>query len=371
MKYQKVTRSTQLKSRILMVRDFLSTIEISPVFISSQSSDILWSEKFDSHVIFASTCTHNFHLPWTQVEWKAFRANFHRFFPFISNFLTYRYRDPCSLSLNEDDNHTITLVGNANKRAVTLAKTCEQVNELRDCRAPRDWSILALQNTRTGKSHYLVICKCPSHFRLGEFPHFSLFTFRSCQSCSFHCINNERRKIVTLLTRNFSDYRKFSFFFFQLAEGPLPHDQPTYAGLPGINVYGMLCVPPSSPANNKWNRIGQRPAIHTSYRTKNTTIEAVVDEKMEMKSLPPTSSATSTLAATTTASSVTSSQQVPVQHWTVLWTRKKRVERRTLDDSVWLFVFSFRRRIHRSERQTTAQMKREMWENAMRMKTIW
>jgi hypothetical protein len=83
-------------------------------------------------------------------------------------FVYNRYRDPCSLSLNEDDNHTITLVGNANKRAVTLAKTCEQVNELRDCRAPRDWSILALQNTRTGKSHYLVICKCPSHFRLGK-----------------------------------------------------------------------------------------------------------------------------------------------------------------------------------------------------------
>lgn len=53
-----------------------------------------------------------------------------------------RYRDPCSESLNEDDNHTITLVGNANKRAVTLAKTCEQGNELRDCRAREyigDW----------------------------------------------------------------------------------------------------------------------------------------------------------------------------------------------------------------------------------------
>ena len=52
---------------------------------------------------------------------------------------------------------------------MTLAKTCEQGNELRDCRAPRDWSILALQNTRTGKSHYLVICKCPSNFRLGMY----------------------------------------------------------------------------------------------------------------------------------------------------------------------------------------------------------
>jgi hypothetical protein len=98
-----------------------------------------------------------------EIEKYQNRKNFTFFFKFI-----YRYRDPCSLSLNEDDNHTITLVGNANKRAVTLAKTCEQVNELRDCRAPRDWSILALQNTRTGKSHYLVICKCPSHFRLGK-----------------------------------------------------------------------------------------------------------------------------------------------------------------------------------------------------------
>ncbi|KAL7046173.1 hypothetical protein ACKWTF_002501 [Chironomus riparius] len=133
-----------------------------------------------------------------------------------------RYRDPCSASLNEDDNHTITLVGNANRRAVTLAKTCEQGNELRDCRAPRDWSILALQNTRTGKSHYLVICKCPGNFRL---------------------------------------------------DGPLPHDQPTYAGLPGINVFGMLCVPFNTPAQaSKWH-----PVIHTSYRSKNTTIEAIND----------------------------------------------------------------------------------------------
>lgn len=94
----------------------------------------------------------------------------HAYFIFILCSVSFnRYRDPCSESLNEDDNHTITLVGNANKRAVTLAKTCEQGNELRDCRAPRDWSILALQNTRTGKSHYLVICKCPSHFRLGKY----------------------------------------------------------------------------------------------------------------------------------------------------------------------------------------------------------
>ncbi|XP_065088644.1 serine-rich adhesin for platelets [Ochlerotatus camptorhynchus] len=136
-----------------------------------------------------------------------------------------RYRDPCSASLNEDDNHTIKLVGNAQRKAVTLAKTCENTNELRECRAPKDWSILALQNSRTGKSHYLVICKCPTHFRL---------------------------------------------------EGPLAHDQPTYAGLPGINVYGMLCVPPETYAPkplktpssqsiyNKWK---VRPSPVSSYRS--------------------------------------------------------------------------------------------------------
>ncbi|XP_052865894.1 uncharacterized protein LOC128272177 [Anopheles cruzii] len=151
-----------------------------------------------------------------------------------------RYRDPCSASLNEDDNHTIKLVGNQQKRAITLAKTCENTNELRDCRAPKDWSILALQNTRTGKSHYLVICKCPPHYRL---------------------------------------------------EGPLAHDQPTYAGLPGINVYGMLCVPPETssyyaskpaktPANvyNKWKLPSRQPV--SSYRgsAAGATVEAETEE---------------------------------------------------------------------------------------------
>lgn len=53
------------------------------------------------------------------------------------------------------------------KKAVTLVKTCEAVSEMRECRAPRDWSLLALQNIRTGKSHYLVICRCPETHILG------------------------------------------------------------------------------------------------------------------------------------------------------------------------------------------------------------
>lgn len=58
-------------------------------------------------------------------------------------------------------------------------------------------------------------------------------------------------------------------------EGPLAHDQPTYAGLPGINVYGMLCVPPQSSAGqsfvSKWK---DNPRFPVSYRSKNSTIQA-------------------------------------------------------------------------------------------------
>ncbi|KDR07076.1 hypothetical protein L798_03407, partial [Zootermopsis nevadensis] len=102
-----------------------------------------------------------------------------------------RYRDPCSASTNTDDLHSTELITDPRGKALTLAKTCEPVAEMRECRAPRDWSLLALQNIRTGKSHYLVICRCP-------------------------------------LTN--------------ILEGPMSHDQPTYASVPGIRVYGMMCV---------------------------------------------------------------------------------------------------------------------------------
>ncbi|XP_029043001.2 uncharacterized protein LOC114876096 [Osmia bicornis bicornis] len=102
-----------------------------------------------------------------------------------------RYRDPCSASLDSDDLHTTELVTDPRTKALTLVKTCEPVAEMRECRAPRDWSLLALQNVRTGKSHYLVICRCPDA---------------------------------------------------NILEGPMSHDQPTYASVPGIRVYGMMCV---------------------------------------------------------------------------------------------------------------------------------
>ncbi|KAL7648684.1 UNVERIFIED_CONTAM: hypothetical protein RMT77_000591 [Armadillidium vulgare] len=99
--------------------------------------------------------------------------------------------DPCSASYLSNDQHTIELkMGNAADNAITLVKTCEPVWSVRECRTPRDWAILALQNTRTGKAHYLVICKCANSGKL---------------------------------------------------DGPLNHDQPTYAQVPGIRVYGMMC----------------------------------------------------------------------------------------------------------------------------------
>ncbi|RVE43490.1 hypothetical protein evm_011862 [Chilo suppressalis] len=117
-----------------------------------------------------------------------------------------RYRDPCSASLNADDLHTTRLTTDSKKKyaykAVTLVKTCEAVQEMRECRAPRDWSLLALQNIRTGKSHYLVICRCPEN---------------------------------------------------HILEGPMSHDQPTYASVPGIRVYGMMCVRPSNSYNTGYN----------------------------------------------------------------------------------------------------------------------
>ncbi|XP_050720122.1 uncharacterized protein LOC127000441 [Eriocheir sinensis] len=100
--------------------------------------------------------------------------------------------DPCSASLLSNDQRSIELsMGGPHTKATTVIKTCEPVWSVRDCRAPRDWSILALQNTRTGKAHYLVICKCPQSSKL---------------------------------------------------EGPLNHEQPSYAQVPSIRVYGMMCI---------------------------------------------------------------------------------------------------------------------------------
>jgi len=99
--------------------------------------------------------------------------------------------DPCSASTLDTDNHSLRLSADKGGKVLTLAKTCEEVPSIRVCEKNRDWSILALQNIRTGKAHYLVICTCPQSGVL---------------------------------------------------EGPLAQTGAPYAKVPGIRVYGMLCI---------------------------------------------------------------------------------------------------------------------------------
>jgi len=150
-----------------------------------------------------------------------------------------RYRDPCSASIDEDDLHTTKLIGDPQKRAVTLAKTCESTTEMRECRTPRDWSLLALQNIRTGKSHYLVICRCPDNYNL---------------------------------------------------EGPMAHDQPTYASVPGIRVFGMMCTKPdngvvshgiSRPVPPKRNQYFQSQSAYYQRFKKHTPPKSSAQQKTE------------------------------------------------------------------------------------------
>lgn len=100
------------------------------------------------------------------------------------------FAEPCSDSA-ELDEHTIKLVSNDRQGTFNLIKVCEPVLSVRRCQEPRDWQLLALQSTRTGRAHYLLVCRCPTGSRL---------------------------------------------------LGPVRHTTPPYANIPGIRVYGMLCA---------------------------------------------------------------------------------------------------------------------------------
>ncbi|GFQ80440.1 uncharacterized protein TNCT_354881 [Trichonephila clavata] len=101
-------------------------------------------------------------------------------------------KNPCSTRMHPNDGHTVNLLADKDgQKTQTLIKVCEDVSTVKICQEPHDWMLLALQNVRTGKAHYLVVCKCPTH---------------------------------------------------GVMEGPVLHTQPPYARIPGISVYGMLCV---------------------------------------------------------------------------------------------------------------------------------
>ncbi|XP_027201483.2 doublesex cognate 73A [Dermatophagoides pteronyssinus] len=104
----------------------------------------------------------------------------------------------CDEQLNElNEDHIIDLsrkqefkTKRNSLEAYTQVKLCENLHNLKPCKTPTDWTIMALQSERTGKAHFVVVCKCPD-------------------SASF--------------------------------EGPFTHKHPPYARFPGIRVYGMLC----------------------------------------------------------------------------------------------------------------------------------
>ncbi|CAG2113570.1 unnamed protein product [Medioppia subpectinata] len=96
----------------------------------------------------------------------------------------------CSGDSALDDGHTIELTRRYDKKVYTQVKLCEPLMSVRVCKAPTDWTLLALQSERSGKAHYVMVCRCP-------------------------------------------DSAQF--------EGPYTHNHPPYARVAGIRVYGMLC----------------------------------------------------------------------------------------------------------------------------------
>jgi len=96
----------------------------------------------------------------------------------------------CSPITLDNDGHSVPLVTNSALGALTTVKTCESNQDIRQCKPDDDWSLLAVQNIRSGKSNFLVICRCPTDGQL---------------------------------------------------EGPVQHAQPHYAHVPTIRIYGMLC----------------------------------------------------------------------------------------------------------------------------------
>lgn len=82
------------------------------------------------------------------------------------------YNWKCSNNLDPQDGHTIELTRKFDKRIYTQIKTCEPLGAVRACKAPTDWTLLALQSERSGKAHYVVVCKCPTWAQLeGPYTH--------------------------------------------------------------------------------------------------------------------------------------------------------------------------------------------------------
>jgi hypothetical protein len=82
------------------------------------------------------------------------------------------YNWECNSDPDKDDGHTIELTRRNDKKVYTQVKLCEPMVSIRACKTPSDWTLLALQSERTGKAHYVVVCRCPENSLLeGPYTH--------------------------------------------------------------------------------------------------------------------------------------------------------------------------------------------------------
>ncbi|KAG9509634.1 hypothetical protein GZH46_01840, partial [Fragariocoptes setiger] len=124
------------------------------------------------------------------------------------------YNWKCSFNTDAQDGHTIELTRKYDKRIYTQIKTCEPLKEVRACKSPTDWTLLALQSERTGKAHYVVVCKCPTYAQL---------------------------------------------------EGPYTHNHPPYANIPGIRVYGMLCAHQTARSSQSYAELNPKLTMYPEF----------------------------------------------------------------------------------------------------------
>ena len=82
------------------------------------------------------------------------------------------YNWECNSDPFKEDGHTIELTRRYDKKVYTQVKLCEPLGSIRACKTPTDWTLLALQSERTGKAHYVVVCRCPENSLLdGPYTH--------------------------------------------------------------------------------------------------------------------------------------------------------------------------------------------------------
>lgn len=66
-------------------------------------------------------------------------------------------------------------------------------------------------------------------------------------------MNKEKKKFSQ--QTNFKSRLGFTKYRFLFTEGPMSHDQPAYARVPGIRVYGMMCNSGNVTNNNRNARL--------------------------------------------------------------------------------------------------------------------